>query len=98
MPRPSGARLDRLRRPFPGRDAGKVDLERRAVPGLAVDPDVPAALLDDAVHGRQPEPGALAGRLGREERLERVLRTVGVHAAAGVAHREHHVLARRDAG
>src|ERR1041384_3024719 len=31
---------------------GQIDLERRALVGLAVDPDVAAALLHDAVHGR----------------------------------------------
>ena len=31
--------------------AREIDLERRAGAGLAVDPDVPPALLDDPVHG-----------------------------------------------
>ena len=40
---------------------------------LAVDGDVPARLFDEAEHLREPEPGALAGHLGGEERLERAL-------------------------
>src|SRR5215217_185247 len=39
--------------------------------GFALDRDRAAMLLgDDVVADRQAEPGALAGRLGREERLE----------------------------
>ena len=52
---------------------GQIDLERRAAPRLAVDPDVSAALLDDPVDRGEPEPGALADGLRREERLEEVL-------------------------
>src|SRR5213592_3121502 len=51
-------------------DPRDVDLERRAMAGLAVDKHRAAALLDDAEHRRQPEAGALADALGREERLE----------------------------
>ena len=75
--------------------ARQVDLERRALAELAVDPDVAAALLDDAVDGREPEPGALAAVLRREERLEEpAAASLRVMPIAGVADREHHVRAR----
>ena len=48
----------------------EVDLERRAVSRLAVDPDVAAALFHHAVNSGETEAGALALFLGREERLE----------------------------
>ena len=73
----------------------QVDLERRAAPGLAVDVDPAAALLDHAEHGREPEPGALAGGLGRVERLEQVAADLLVHADARVADRQQDVRAGR---
>src|SRR5207244_8697286 len=48
----------------------QIDLEARAVPELAVEPDVAAALLHHAVHGRETEARALTHRLGREKGLE----------------------------
>jgi hypothetical protein len=48
----------------------EVDLERGPVIRLAVDRDVPAALLLDAKHGRQTEPRALPDLLGREKWFE----------------------------
>ena len=65
-----------------GVDAREVELERGAVPGLGVEPDVAAGLVDDPVDRGQPEAGALALLLGREERLEDVLARVAVHADA----------------
>ena len=65
-----GARRDgELARARPG------SVKRTTVPlaGRGVDRDLAAGVGDDAVHGREPEPGALAGRLGREERLERAV-------------------------
>ena len=50
--------------------ARQVDPDRRAVAGLAVDFHVAARLLDEAIDLAQAEAGALAGLLGREERLE----------------------------
>src|SRR5207237_1254283 len=50
-----------------GREA---DLHLGAGTWCARHPDVPAALLDDAVDRGESEPGAFAERLGREERLE----------------------------
>jgi hypothetical protein len=48
----------------------EVDLERRPMAGLAVDPDVTAALLHDAEDRREPEARALAELLRGEEGLE----------------------------
>ena len=54
---------------------------------LALDRDRAAVLLgDDVVADRQTEPGALAGRLGREERLEQLVPDLGRDAGAVVAH------------
>ena len=54
----------------PATASGQVDLEDAPLARLTVDPDVPAALLHDAVDGRQAETGALSHRLGGEEGLE----------------------------
>ncbi|CAN5420767.1 hypothetical protein BH09PSE6_BH09PSE6_14380 [soil metagenome] len=53
-----------------------------------------ARLLDEAVELRQAEAGALADRLGREERFERLGQHVGRHAGAAVGDRQQHVLPR----
>ena len=45
---------------------------------LGVDAHAAAGLGDDAVHGGQPQAGALALRLGREERLEDVGRDLAL--------------------
>jgi len=47
-----------------------------------------AGRLDDAVDRRQPEAGAAPVGLGREVRIEHARHRVGVHAGAGVGHRE----------
>ena len=48
------------------------------VTDLAIDRDRAAVLLGtDLVADRQPKPGALAGRLGREERLEQLVPVSG---------------------
>ena len=67
-PSPSAA-WSTLRRPSPIWRGRKM---RKIVPSaeLAVEEDVAAGLLDDAVDRRQAEPGALADLLGGEERLE----------------------------
>ena len=54
---------------FVDRHVRHVNLERRALARLAVHPDVSAALLDDAVHRREPESRPLRS-FGREEGLE----------------------------
>ena len=58
---------------------------------------VPPLCLNDAEDGREAEARALAGFLGREERLEHARARRAVHADAGVGDREHHVRAGRDA-
>ena len=79
-------------------DARQEDAEGGALADGAVDDDLPARLRDDAVHRRQPEAGALARLLGREERLEDARARRVVDARAGVAHREHDPAADWHAG
>ena len=57
--------------------ARQVDPHGRALAGLAVDLDVAAGLLDEAVDHAEPEAGALALGLGGEERLEDVVDDLG---------------------
>ncbi len=78
----------------PGLDHRQVDLEDRALAGLAVRPHVTAVLLHRAVHRREPQAGAFAGRLGGVERLEDPLQRLAVHPVSGIGHRQHHVPAR----
>ena len=47
---------------------------------------------------RQAEPGSLAHSLGREERLDGAPQRFGVHALAGVGHREAEIAAGRQVG
>src|SRR2546426_1032055 len=60
---------------------------------LAVQRDLAAALLDDAVDGREPEARPPPRSFGREERLERASLDLRRHPATGVGHREHHIAA-----
>ena len=69
-------------------DAGEIYPERRPHTWFAIDPDKPAALLDDPIHGRQPETGPLALFLGGVERLKDVWQMFGVDASPRVAHFE----------
>nr|GEU28229.1 hypothetical protein [Tanacetum cinerariifolium] len=87
-----GVRVFRLAR------ARQVQLDGRALAHLAVDLDVAARLLDQAIHHRQAEAGALAFRLGGKERFERLRQHLCRHAAARVADGNHDVLAGRDVG
>ena len=79
-------------------DSWKIQLEGGALARFAVHPDVAPALLDHAVDGRQAQTSAFPSLLGGEERLEDVPARFGVHAMAGVAHRDHHELAGLHAG
>src|SRR5205814_66890 len=79
-------------------DLGQTNPEGRARAGLALHFDGPAALLDDAVDGRQTEPRAFAFFLRREERLEDLRHDLGGHSRARVGDREPHVTAGRSAG
>ena len=58
----------------------------------------PCCLRDDVVGDRQAEPGALAGRLGGEERLEQLVPDVGRNAGAVVAHADFHRVAELASG
>src|ERR1700686_440151 len=88
-----------LRRLLVGRAGGKprqIDFHRRTFTDFAVDFDVTAALFDEAIDLAQPQPGALAGVLGSEERLERAGENLAAHAGAGIADRNLHILAGAD--
>ncbi len=73
--------------------ARQEDRKRRADILHAIDGDVSAGLLHDAVARRQPEAGPLPFFLRGEKWLEDVLLHLRRHARAGVGHRELHVLA-----
>ena len=49
---------------------GPINLERRSVSGLALQPDMAAVMARDAVNGGETEPAAFAGTFRGEERLE----------------------------
>ena len=70
----------------------QVNLERCSLAGLAVDPDVASALLDDAVDRGKAESRALRS-FGAEKRFEDAALGLGIHSHAGVADGQHHVLA-----
>jgi hypothetical protein len=55
-------------------------------------------LAGEAIDHRQAEPGALADRLGGEERIEGARHHIGRHAGAGVANAQRHILAGRQIG
>ena len=81
-----------------GVDHRQGDRDLGALPRRAVDLDLAARGVDDAVHRRQPEAGALARLLGGEERLEDARARRLVHADAGVAPTREHGTARLAAG
>ena len=83
--------LGRLRAAVPR----QIDGECAAGADPAVDIDAAAQVGDDAVHQRQPEPGAHAGGLGGEEGIEDALEHLRCDAGAGVAHGELDVAAGR---
>jgi hypothetical protein len=67
-------------------------------PLLAVHVDLPAGLLDEPVDHAQPEAGALAHALGREEWIEDLVADGRRNAAAGIAHCDHDIVAGRSLG
>ena len=73
-----------------GREVGAKDA---AAAETAPDVDVAFRLLHDAVNAREPEPGALSGRLRREEGFEEVSLRRLIHPYAGVGHFEQDVKA-----
>ncbi len=62
--------------------------------GLAVDCDMPSALLHDSVYGREPQPGSLAGTFGGEEGFKDLRQRLLVHSLSGVGDRQQHVASR----
>ena len=72
-------------------DTGEINGEDGAAAELALDEDVAATLLDDAVNGGKSEASAFAFFLGGEERLEDAGLSFAVHALAGVADGDHDV-------
>jgi hypothetical protein len=66
----------------------QIDDEARPLPDLRIGEDEAARLLDDAVDGRQAEPGALADFLGGEEGLEHLAEHAARDAGAGVGDRQ----------
>lgn len=54
---------------------------------------MPMGLLAEAVHHRQPQANALAGRLGAEEGFEGVLQRALRHALAAVGDSQAHIVA-----
>src|SRR5262249_53551745 len=74
----------------------QIELDRGALADLAVDLDMAAGLLDEAIDLAEAEARAASLGLGREERLEGARDDVRAPAAAGVADAAHAVLARGD--
>src|SRR2546428_12662905 len=68
-------------------------LEGGAAPLSAAPPDPPAALLDDTVDRREPEPRTPPRLFGREKRLEQARLGRVIHAHTRVADGEQHVRA-----
>src|SRR3546814_13019591 len=69
--------------------------EGGALPHGAVDEDVAAGLLHDAIDGGEAEAGAGADLLGREEGLEDAVDDIRRDAGAGVLHLNAGVVPRR---
>src|SRR5205807_2134273 len=79
---PGQRRLDRILRIL---DSGQIDLEGGSLAGFAVHPDAAAALLDDAIDGRESEPRPLARLFRGEEGLEDTRLGLGIHANPRIA-------------
>ena len=76
--------------------ARQVDSDGRAAAELAVQFDVAARLLHEAMHHAQAEPRAFSGRLGGEKGLKDLFQNVGRNAGARIADSQHHILAGHD--
>src|SRR5690606_4424679 len=75
---------------------GQVDVDSRALAGLARYVDMSIALSYEPVGHAQPQAGALACLLGREERFEDLLEHAVLHAAPGTRETELDIFARLD--
>src|SRR5579859_2807698 len=73
-------------------DQGKINLERRAAAGLAINPDVAAVLFEDDVDHREAETRAFADFLGGEKRLKDSREVFRSDAGTGVADGERNVV------
>jgi hypothetical protein len=71
------------------------DRESGAALGPVLGSDIAAHALDDVVADRQAEAGALAGRLGGEERLEQARQDLGGNAWPIILDGQHRAPARR---
>src|SRR5262245_16375864 len=69
---------------------GQLDDEPRAVAVLALHANGAAMASDDAMGDREAEPGALADRLGGEERIPDAIQVILGNARAGVFDRHPH--------
>ncbi len=76
--------------------AREIELDRRPVPRLAIEGDVAARLLDEAIDLAEAETGAAADILGGEERLEGARHRLLRHARARVTDGDIGVLAGND--
>src|SRR5215213_9694159 len=74
----------------------QIDVEGAALAHLAGEPDMPASLVDDAMHHRQPQPGAFSDILGGKKRFEDPSLRLKIHAVAGIADRQQHIAAGCD--
>ena len=88
-------RLRLLRRDL---DRGQQDPNARAAIDLGVDRHATAGLLHDPVDGGEPESGALAFRLRREERIEGPVGDLLRHPVPGVGHDQQEVSTWRELG
>src|SRR5215472_17621069 len=71
---------------------GQIDLERRALAGCAVYPNVAVALFHNAVDGGKTEACALAALFGSKERFEDVGQNRWVHPCSRVGNGKTHVI------
>ena len=75
--------------------ARQIDAEHGAASHRAVAEDEPARLLDEAIHHRQAEPGALADLLGGEEGLEDLVDDLLRDTCAGILDLDQHIVRHR---
>ena len=78
----SGSSLVRLN------ESRKVDFDRGAMPSFAVNKNMTAGLLYEAMHHSKAETGAFANSFSRIKRLENVVQEVGRNPYSGVGHTE----------
>ncbi|MEA2951187.1 MAG: hypothetical protein QOJ96_707 [Alphaproteobacteria bacterium] len=74
----------------------KIDFDCRAVRGLAIDPDMPTGLSDEAVNLTQAQARSFAQLLCCEKRLEYPIYRPLIHSGSGICNSYQNVLTRRD--